>query len=251
MMTKGEKQLLKLVNQPAIVDKHTIPISVKVYMTTVDGTVLDKTDPAIPSAMKEKYPYYMFGAFDYNGGYRIGNRVNPAIGCVYMATYTYGVNLPFLSFTGLNTIQNYLKPGDLVHIFADDKSAPNIFAFVVLSCSSAAYASILLNSETVQKDRRIGQIDLLGFNYSMLAPGGNSFIISRQLQEDFKYVFMDNIGMYQNDSVQPGTWKTPHVELDDIITVDLMFKLDQYFLFTSYIDYEIDSLQLNFNVNRQ
>lgn len=251
MMTKGEKQLLKLVNQPPLVDKHTIPVTVKLYMTTVDGTILDKTNPAIPSAMKEKYPYYMFGAFDYNGGYRVGNRVNPAIGCVYMATYIFGVNMPFLSFTGLNTLQNQLRFGDVVHCYADDRSAPTIFAFVVLSVTGAAYSSILLNSETIQKDRRIGQIDLLSFNYSMLAPGGNAFIISRQLQEDFKYVFLDNIGMYNNDSVQPGTWKNPYNQLNDIVTVDLMFKLDQYFLFTSYIDYEMDSIQLNFNVNRQ
>ena len=250
MNTKQQFDLLRLVGAPPLVDKHTIPVNIKLYITTVDGATLDKADPSIPAAMKQKYPFYLFGEFDKQGGFRVGNRVNPAVGCDYIFTYVNGMGVPFLSFSGLNFIQNNLQLGDMVHIFADDKFNPNFFAFVVVANTSASYASIIQNSETVQDDKRIGQVDLYGFNYSIVAPGGDVFIISRQLQEDFKYVFMDNIGMFKNDSIQPGTYKTPYNQIEDVIFMALGFKMDQYFMLSSYIDYEVDSLQLNFNVNK-
>lgn len=248
-MKQGEKQLLKLMGSGPLVQKHTLPVSIKLYITDVDGNVLDKNNPAIPAKMKVKYPFYLFGEFDRQGGYRIGNRINPpGVGIDYMFTYVNGVGLPFLYFTGFNQIQNMMQLGDLVHTFADDRNNPTYFAFVIISSSTASYASIIQNTETIQNDRRIGQIDIEEVNFFMNS--SSSTVIARQIDEDFTYAFIDNTGMYKKDSISSNTFKTPFQELKDFITIDVAFKLDQYILLTSYIDYEINSLEYNFKINK-
>jgi hypothetical protein len=239
-MVEFKRQYEKPAPDNVLVKNSTIALRINRYYTSVDGEVLDKNSNLIPDTLKTQFPFYLFGAFDLAGGYsKCLEALPPDATSPYLMTFIYGVNAPFLSFTGFNTINSRLSIGDIVHIFTDNISNPNIFVWIVISSAKASFASIIDNTKTLQNDFRVNQIRIKDIDY--LAP-------ENQYAIPFHFIMFDNIGAFRTDQIQPYTYKDAFVALNDFINMQIRFDLDQYIAVGSYMLFSTDLIQINFNL---
>lgn len=230
-------------HNPALMHEHTIPIAINRYFTTVDGTIIDKNDVSIPASLKVRYPIFLLSQFDRNGGYKKSLQVTPpVIGTNYLMTFTQGINSPFLAFTGLNTIKSKLQTGDVVYVYTDDLENPTFFIWFVVSCNSVSVASILGNTESTQDDKRVGVLFLSKINYYVS--------VRAQFDQALYITNLDNIGNYRSDTIQPSMFLNPLVAQQGFLTLDIKFRIDQYFGITTYMDFTCDQLTMDFIVNK-
>jgi len=235
--------LLSKFREP-LVTEHTLPITVKRFFTDVNGTLVDKA--LVPVSMQTKYPVYCLGEFDRRGGYRIGNStVPPSNNVKYVFTYVHGVGLPFLAFTGLNSIQNQLRIGDIVTVYTDDLNAPNFFCFIVQQNDYASLASVVGNSETIQKDERLGKLRCREIIFD-----NSSQTILDQYREPLHFVQSDNLGTFLDNQVQPYMFKPPEQKLNDFIPVKVNFFIDQYLGINFNMVFTIDQLTFNMKLEK-
>lgn len=221
--------------------QHSIPIKITRYFTDVDGQIVNKAD--VPAALQTKYPIFLLGQFDRSGGYKKSLAALPPMpGCYFYMTFVQGVNSPFLSFTGLNTIKGRIKTGDIIEVFTDDLENPNYFVWFVISAEPVSIASIIENSESTQQDGRIGQLYVQNYNYNVIETQ------EVQYYEPIVYTFFDNIGNYRSEPIQPFMFKTPMVEQAGILTIDTDFKLDQYLGINLYYLFTTDEITLTLKV---
>ena len=228
---------------PALVLNHSIPLRITRYFTDVDGLITDKNSVLIPDVLKTRYPVLLLGQFDRNGGYRKSlAAVPPMPGTFYFMSFTYGVNSPFLSFTGNNTIKSQLQIGDVVEVYTDDLETPSWFVWFVISSEVTSIASIVGNTESIQKDDRIGALFIKSYN----------FVSDNDLQyyEPIHYTKFDNIGNYRDEQISPFMFKTPMVEQTGLLTIDTDFKLDQYIGLNMYFLFATNQILLTLNVTK-
>lgn len=234
----------KFYNENAVLqERHTIPVTIDRYYTDVNGSIVDKNDAGIPAALKTKFPIYLFSQFDRNGGFKKSLQiVAPIPNTYFLQTFIWGINTPFLSFTGLNTIRTKLKVGDVVLIYTDDIANPTYFVWFVMTCDSVSFASILTNVETTQNDRRLGVLFLKEINYYVTARA--------QFEQALIISNFDNIGNYRSDAVQPSMFLSPFVDQVGFLTITTEFRIDQYIGMATYFLFEVDQIQMDFIVNK-
>jgi hypothetical protein len=223
-----------------LVKNSTIALRIKRFYTDTDGQILNKNDASIPQNLKTQIPFYLFGAFDLAGGYsNCLQAVPPDAATRYLMTFVYGINAPFLSFTGFNTINSQLQIGDIVHVYCDNIQNPNFFIWIVIHASKAPFASIIDNTKTLQNDFRINQIRIKDIDY---------LASDAQYTTPLHFIQFDNIGAFRVDQIQPYMYKNAFVALDDFINMKIRFDLDQYIAVSTYFLFDTDLLQLNFNL---
>ncbi len=234
----------KFYNQNSVVQqRHTIPLVIDRYYTDVNGTILDKNDASIPASLKVKFPIYLLSQFDRAGGFKKSLQIVPPLqNTFYLQTFIWGVNTPFLSFTGLNNIRVQLKIGDVVMIYTDDIANPNFFVWFVLTCDSVSYASIVQNVETTQNDKRLGVLYLKEINYYVTARA--------QFEQAIIISAFDNIGNYRSDAIQPSIFLSPFVDQIGFLTLTTEYKIDQYIGMSTYFIFEVDKIQMDLIVNK-
>lgn len=222
---------------------HSIPVNVKRYFTDVDGQIVDKN--TVPLALQVEYPFFIWGDFDRQGGYNTGLKaLNPIRNTFYLTSFTQANGITsqqITGFTGFNTVRNFIKNGDIVHVFTDNLNAPNYFVWVVIGSNYGALASIVGNSETEQKDGLIGKIFLQEFKYFTDNPDdqwGTPIHFTRSI----------NTTAWSDDTVQPYIFKTPFTEQQGFIDVRCEFNLDQYMSVGSYFHFNTENINMNFKL---
>lgn len=219
--------------------EHSVPLKISRYYTNVDGVVLDKN--TVPAALQTKYPVLLLGQFDRQGGYKKSlNSVPTMEGTFFYMTFVQGINSPFLSFTGVNTIKSKIKTGDIIEVYTDNLEAPNYFIWFVISAEPVSIASIISNTESTQNDGRIGTLFVKNYNY--VVDNNN------QYYEPIHYTRFDNIGNYRDEQIQPHIFITPSVQQSGILTIDTDFKLDQYIGINIYFLFETNEITLTLKV---
>ncbi len=219
----------------------TIPVTIKRYITDVDGVVLTKASGLIPAALQISYPVYFLCDFDRQGGYKIGGLSRPPLpGSYFVQSYIKGnfVN-PLTDFSGLNTVNNFINNGDLVQLYTDNLTAPNYFIFIVHSMPYAGWGSIL--SDTESNDT---QVDSISYYASVL--GGAAQKV--QFEEPLLYVTGKVIGNYLQNAVQPLIFKDPQVAQNDFIDLLVAFDMSKYFGINFYMRYATDVISMNLKV---
>lgn len=221
---------------------HTIPVNIKRFYTDVNGTVIPKA--TVPAALQVEFPFFIFGAFDFNGGYGTALKALPPInGAKYLQTFICGkgaTTQSILGFTGANTIKNFIGTGDIVHLYADDDQNPTYFVWMVIKNNFGSIASIIENSETQQRDGLIGKIYLQDFN----------FFTDNNIQWDqpIHFVRMSNITTWGDNQVQPYIFKTPNTEQEGFLTIKCEFNLDQFLTLGMYMHFEVDTINWVFRI---
>jgi hypothetical protein len=223
---------------------QTFQIKVTRIYTDMNGTVVNKT--LVPAAMQKKVPFYLFNKFDKEGGYAIGQTIKPVQpGMYFLYSYVNDASYNFLDFQFGNTINRQLRPGDVIHVLADDPIIPNFLCHIILHSDYVSYASFLANMQ--------------GKNYKI---SRMQYVTDNELNyhESFNTPIVDDFGLYTDNQIQPLVYKTPYELtlgfLDMIIDLNITDKngLYSYMLFTTdeiELTFYIDTiLDLNANTNK-
>ena len=123
-------------------NKNNIRVDIDRFWFDTDGQILDAS--AVPSNLRTRLPFFMWGKFDYDCNYRNASLSLNSEPWQYVGCYNRS-EIKFL-FTGLNTIQTRMKNGDLSLLFTDDLIAPSIYAIVVLSSQGSGITGIIENA---------------------------------------------------------------------------------------------------------
>jgi hypothetical protein len=218
-------------------------VNVKRFYTDVNGTVIDKNDPAVPLLCKTFFPFWMFGQFDAWGGYKIGNRIiAPDLNTPYVGTFIVGKDIPFLFATGLNDISDRLLIGDIVHIYTDNLNAPSVYVWIVQNCGAVSLASVYANSNASEREK----IKIERCNFFAYINGSPNF----QFAKAVHLTKIDVVGSYTDDSFDPLGYDQVDNKQDNFVVLPINFEVDQYKLVSSAIAFEVDALQFSFIIKK-
>lgn len=230
--------------------RWTFAIDVRRFFTDVNGAIIDKA--LVPAKFKIKYPIYMIGDFDKNGGYRQAQNVRPPLpGIVYLTSFVVGGGFStfnIVGFSGVDTIKDQLLPGDIVNVFTDSNLNPSIFIWIVQQNTFGALGSILNNFSTMQDDKHLGPIKLKNANYYALDVNNQS--VTDQFDEDWFMTTTDNIGNQNTNSIRTATWLTPETKQTGFVRVQLDWSFTQYLGVNFYMIFNTDFISVNFNLNQ-
>ncbi len=222
-------------------------VTVKRFFTDANGTILDKNDPAIPASCKVSFPFWMFGKFDKDGAYRIGNQVTPVtLGTSYVGTFVIGLGVPFLFATGLNNVKNNFLNGDIVHVFTDNLDAPSVYIYIVQSYPAGSLASIVENSTASENEK----IDITGLNYFSFSNSGGQTVPNFQFATNINLTNIDIVGAYNNKPYDPLGYDQANYMQYNFIVLPINFTLDQYKELSSYIPFQVDSILFSFMIKK-
>lgn len=223
---------------------HTVPVKVKRIFTDANGTVIAKG--LAPAGLQVNYPVHLFGAFDLDSGYRIGQSVTPPQGdAKYLFTFIngHGVNVASMfGFSPLNSIYTRMSIGDIVSVYTDSVNAPNYFVFVIQSAAPSGLGSIISNLKTTQQDYNLGFLYVNDINFFSDE--------TSQFELPVNYSRADNIGNYKSDLVDPFVFRTPFTEQQGFITMKTDFILDQYLGVNLYFKYTTEEMSLDFKIKK-
>jgi hypothetical protein len=222
--------------------RHTIPLKATRYFTDVNGQVLPITDPLIVAAgLNVKWPIFLFGAFDQNGGYSIAQKICAPFAGEYLFTFVNGkgqTSASVIGFTGLNEIQSLLSPGDIVQVYTDNAQNPTYFVWLVLNNSYTGLNSIVENLNTTQNDGRKGKLKVAGVKMY--------FANVNQLNETVNFTIADNLGTFRNDSIQPYLFRNPYDGQSNFVDMQTDFDLSQFLGVNTYIGVDSDNVSFDF-----
>jgi hypothetical protein len=244
--TKAEKELNAIMAKP-LQRNAGLQIGINRFFTDINGTIISKTDPSVIAAgMDIEFPIWMFGQFDRDGGYRVGNQITPPLKlstgtglAQYLGTFIAGLDLPFLFATGINTVRHTMALGDIAHVFTDSLDIPTVYCFIIQSGKSAALASIMGNAIASENEK----IYVKGLNYFFASEANLQFIRNMNVTR------IDHVGSFENfptnilGSVQV-------FDKQAFAYFPIKFTVDQYNLLSTYIPIEIDTLQFSFIINK-
>jgi hypothetical protein len=240
MLTKSKKDLLKHLSKP-LFHQGSINVNINRYFTNVDGTIIDKS--ATLAVMRKNYPVFLLGNFDRVGAYNISQKtIQMPSGVFFLCTYVHGYNEPFLWNSPLNDVQTRFRKGDIITVFTDSLDAPTNFCFIQQTLELGAMASFISNTQTEQKDGRLGVIEVK--NVSLQVDNES------QLNSPWTIVFFDNIGNFDSDPFNPGSiYRSPYYKLNDFIELNIAFTLSQYMALNFLFLFASDTINVNFRIN--
>jgi len=242
-MTPQEKEFRRKMLEPQY-KKDALQIVVERFYTDVNGVILDKTDVAIPDALKTDFPLYVFGEYDRAGSYYLGlKNTPPRVNTFFLQSGVFGVSPNVFGFSGLSDIENRLSPGDLYTIYTDDVNAPNIFVWIVQSCSGKSLASIMQNLPNLPYDADYGYLKVDNLQFYT-----NNF---DQWKENLQYIQYDFLGLVQSDGLSPFAYKPSVTINDQFIDIKNKFVLTQYMGINTYLLYTTDTMVLTFMVQHR
>lgn len=208
-------------------ENKSFAVSIQKVYTDTDGQIVAKN--TIPSWVDKKVPFYLFGGFDKDGSYKIGQVVCPPLTGFYFQ-FVLDAQSFFLKYTGLNEVEDLIRSGDIIIVYANHPETPTNFCWVIISAANRAISSITENLN--------GQ----HFNRQFVYESDNA----NQYFEVLQVVRMDDLGTYSADAIEPHVYKNPYTTLDDLILVDLEFSLNQFLGIYSYILYDSDLINFVF-----
>jgi hypothetical protein len=208
--------------------KKTINIQVSKFYTNVDGTLLDKN--LVNDSLKVKMPIYLFNKFDKDGGYRIsGVEAPPSPSMFLIKAYVKTIGYDFTEFSGLNNVSQTLSAGDLVFIYADNPSNPNVFIWVVQSLSTKSLGSLVENdSELFMKSVRIFPNNITDYI------------------EALSYVVSDKFGDYNINQISQQAFRYPKLINNSYAEIPFSIELNKHVGFTTYLPFASDGISYDF-----
>lgn len=237
MKAPNEIALQKLINNNKNLSNKqgkfkSFRLDVNRWFTTVDGEIIDKN--SVPSNLRTAYPVFLFGNYDKDGNYWIGQKNLPAFNRLqFYFIETYKGYFDQLTFSGFNNVIDKFSTGDILQVYTDNIKAPNYFVWLQISGERRAYSSILSNpaNQTVFKTKFFTDDE-------------------RQYLQNLIFVDMDDIGDYVLDYVNPLTFKTSDYAADGFIDIPVPFTIQKNFGLYFYFDFNADLNSFIFNYNK-
>lgn len=225
----NSRDLLKELKTPEK-KNDSITFNVNRYYTDLNGNVLDKN--TVPQALKTKFPFFMFGEQDFNGGFKAGNMANPPVNSVFFQKYIAGEGFDWFALQGGDIWSKY-QLGDMVLIYADSYPNMNFLIFVIVNTAQQSYGSIL-------KDSFRGKLDLTEILY----------ITDNKLQynERISFVQLNDLSVPKIDYYQPFAALTPEQKQVEFISIPLSFKILPKIGLGSYIQFDTEFISFEFKI---
>ncbi len=198
--------------------KDSFTISVTRYYCNSEGKIVPFA--TLPAVMQTKYPFYLFGKYDFDGGYKVANQIVPPMnGCYYLYTFVKGTAFDYIGFQMGNTVSAMISNGSIVSVYCDNTLNPSWLVYVVVSCPFQSYASILHN---VQRNFKINDIlynadDTSNYNETIYS------------------VIINSIGQFASEQYQPLSFKQVQDEQANFVRMPLSFEPDFLHGLGSYI----------------
>jgi hypothetical protein len=211
--------------------KDSFTINVTRYFCNAEGHVVAYN--TLPAVMQTKYPFYIFGKYDFDGAYKVANQiVPPQNGCYYLYTFVKGSAFDYIGFQIGNNVSALIQPGSIVSVYCDNVANPSWLVYVVVSCPFQSYASILQN---VQRNFLIKS-----FLYNADNPiNYNETIFS---------IILNPIGQFLSEQYQPLSFKQVQDEQANFIRVPLSFEPDFLHGLASNIDLQANTLNFQLEI---
>ncbi len=244
MLTNGKSVLIAEITDDFI--RHSISIKIKRIVTDVNGTII--ADSGVPAALQLKYPLFLFGEFDRQGGYKQGlSFCPPESGSAYLMSFVNGfgtTSANVIGFSGLNQVRAEMLVGDVVSVFTDDIQNPTYFIWIIQQNTNASIASILANSKTTSKDDKFNRMYVESYLYSTR----NSNV--RQWDEPVHITQVNNLGIPKDNNYNPNIYLPPTQYLSEFLEIKQEFKVDQFLGLNTYILWATSGITFNFKVKR-
>lgn len=240
--TNPTRILNRVPNHPLVVSPEALPVTISRIYTDVDGTVIDKA--AAPAAMQVAWPVYVLGAYDRNGGYRVGRLMLPPVAGAgyFLFSFVAGLGLPFPYATGLNTVNDLLTPGDLVQVWTDNVDNPTHFVFIVqnIRANTAGYGSVLYDTINNERKKYVDNIDYYAY------ASGTSY--DPQFNVPLRLIRFNEMGNYRQDDINPLSFKDPIQFQQGFIRIPTRFELEEKFGFGTMMQFGTDTITFNLNI---
>jgi hypothetical protein len=210
--------------------KQNFTINIARYFTDVNGTIINKT--TLPAYFQLKFPLFLLGFFDLISGYAKSIINYPSLtGSVYLCSFVYGVNVPFLQITGFNTVKNQCKIGDIVTVYVDDIDNPNVYAWIIQSVPNASLYSLIFALENITLE-----------SINMVADSNGQTI------EQILQLFFDKSGNIQTIPYLNEANKSPFFKDNNFTQMIFNRELSNMFGLATYFLFESEKISLTLNL---
>ena len=207
-----------------------VSLNVNRYFTDVDGQIINKA--TLPLSFQLDFPFYLLGNYDSKSGYRKGiKNVPPQFGSTYLCSFIYGVQIPFLQLTGLNTIKNFCDLGDIVHVYVDDLNNPDFYCWIVQSGNNVGAYSLISSLEGVTLD---------SINIVTDTPN--------QIQQKFTVLMYNKTGEVTTQDFTTENAKSPLYKQESFTRLNISAPLSDYIAFATYFTFASTQIAYTFNL---
>lgn len=254
-MEPARLKLFKKLYEP-VAKKDSLQIIVKRFFTDVNGTIIDKTDPAVPAAMQVNYPVYLFNEYDRKGGLFWANNVLPPKGdAKLLCSFIWGNTNPmfFGLFSGANDIQNEIHLGDVVTVYTDSLVIPSVFVWIVQSANRNSLGAIYSNLDS----HTHFTLPMLGAPVDSVHMETTALKYYTDVVDQWKQVFSFNkispSGAVQiKNNLSAWNFKKPTTINDQFINIPAFdLSLDQYIGIFFNMLFDTDSIEFEFILKKQ
>jgi hypothetical protein len=228
-MTNYRKDFIDKMSDRRKKDAFTINVT-RYFCDNAGGEVPYNT---LPSVMQTKYPFFLFGKFDFDGSYKVANQINPPqAGVYYLYSFIKGSAFDYVAFQFGNTVSSKIQNGSLVTVYADSPSNPNWLVYVVVSCPFQSYTSIMQN---VQKNFKVTSIIYNADDQSNY----NETIFS---------IVLTPTGQFQSEQYQPLAFKQISDYISTFLKMPFQFEPDFLHGLTSNIVLTANNLNFQLEI---
>lgn len=211
--------------------KAEIQLTISLYFETLGGLI---APAALPVAMQNALPVYLFGLTDFYGAYNAARRILPPqngwvapIGNAWI----YGYN-PF----GIPpVVAVFAEVGDMIIHFND---APGVInGYVIVHCESPSYGTFLNSFVS----------DLITLNnIRMFVPLANI----NQLQNNIFFAVQTLFGKVFVDSIDPYTYKLPTEMQNQIADIPVKMPIDKSLILAFLMNFDCPQINMVFYVQK-
>lgn len=200
-----------------------------IYVNDTLGTII--TPAALPAALQNQLPVFLFGNSDYTGAYNRTRQYFPlntwVATSLAAAGFYYGIaNKEVLFTTAVGAIFNpFVRDGDFYLLYRATVAGSNYLALVIVNCPQVPYGSLL---DSINSD--VFLINMIRYT----VPAANVNQLRNQILIINKSIF----GKTQDDKIDPQTFVTGTTFNRNIADIPLNMEINKYKSIGFYINFD-------------
>lgn len=205
----------------------------KKYYSVAAGVYTEIAAAAVPAALQQSLPAFLFATADFGAGYAKLQSQFPLQAWSYGAPVVFGKDYPF-SAQGVwdATVINNLRNGDVVLPFTATSGGTDYTALVIIRTGDVPYATLLqaCNSNTFK-------INLLRYKVN----SGQEVQFANAILATNETMF----GKFTADSINPEAYVNPEQQQDNIADIDIEFDVNKQKGLATLANYDVVTFRWN------
>lgn len=218
--------------------KAQIQVSIlKSYYSVAAGVYTAVAPGAMPAALQQSLPFFMFANSDFSSGFAKLQGQFPLTNWTYQAPFIYnGTSWPGIAVTNYGLLSTVpaatLRKGDLVIPFSGSDAGTLYAALVVVRTNDVPYGTLL--QATFRKKIKF---NLIRYNVTLgeETQFGNQILLSNETM----------LGKFTSDPLNPEAFKSPEQDQNNIVDIDLVVEVTNEYGISSLINHAVTSFRWN------